>query len=206
MLTDAEGNATLGLLPLPQTADQGRASNGLSYTLSVFPPSGSPYGSFSLDNLSITGDITEELILPFIHPPAPLTVTIDAVPTGVIEAGRTIVLAAKVSGGFASYSYQWTKNGSPFSAATSISDIPEVGDATHRLIVVDSAAMKSDTVLATLTVIACGGGGGGGGAPPPNATPELDSLVLFRAGLAATLGGFFCRRRNRVRPQEQSQA
>ncbi len=53
-------------------------------------------------------------------------------------------------------------------------------------------ATVTPTATATPTEIPIGDGGGN---PPPNQTPELDSLLLFGAGLGGMAGYVLTRRR-----------
>jgi hypothetical protein len=61
--------------------------------------------------------------------------------------------------------------------------------------------VDSNLATVTITVLASGGGGGGdgGGGVPPDATPELDSLLLFGSGLSGLAGYGLLRLRTRKR-------
>src|SRR6185436_6648594 len=80
------------------------------------------------------------------------SVSITGVPAGVVLQGNAINLNAVPSGGTGSFTYAWTKNGSPFAATQSITDTPALGSTTYAVTVTDSLGAVSNTATTVIRV------------------------------------------------------
>jgi hypothetical protein len=90
--TDGLGNVTLWLLP----SDQNN-----SYNLTVIPPSGSPFNTFTLSNFAVTGDQTEIFSLQYSHDTPVTTATLETEnPDGTYSDPTTLTLSATAAAGF----------------------------------------------------------------------------------------------------------
>lgn len=76
--------------------------------------------------------------------------SISGAPAGVVLSGDSIGLTAVPSGGTGPYTYEWTKNGGPFSTSSSITDTPGLGDTTYGVTITDSQGAVSN--IATTVV------------------------------------------------------
>jgi hypothetical protein len=135
----------------------------------------------------------------------PPTVALAEAPSEPITLGDIITLTATVSQGAPPFSYEWTKNGSLLATTASMTDAP-AADATYAVTVTDGFGLQSNIATVQLTVASGGGGGAGCDGlscpPPPNATPELDSFLLFGSGVGvlAAFRRWGIRRLTRPRP------
>jgi hypothetical protein len=102
--TNAAGDATLWLFP---------PNSGNPYTLSVSPPSGSPFASFSLPGVTFSSDISEITILQFVHVPPVTTTTTTPLPNGAgnFVGPVTVTLAATAANGFTVASILYSVDG-----------------------------------------------------------------------------------------------
>jgi hypothetical protein len=80
------------------------------------------------------------------------SVAINGAPGGVVLSGDSVNLTAAPSGGTGPFTYQWTKDGSPFATTQSITDTPGLGDSTYAVTVTDSLGAVSNTASTTVHV------------------------------------------------------
>jgi hypothetical protein len=80
------------------------------------------------------------------------SVSTTGAPAGVVLSGDPIILTAAPSGGTGPYTYAWTKDGTPFATAQTISDTPTLGDTTYAVTVTDSLGAVSNTATTTVHV------------------------------------------------------
>jgi hypothetical protein len=80
------------------------------------------------------------------------SVSISGVPAGVVLKGDAVHLTAVASGGTPPFTYDWTKNGAPFTSTQSITDTPSLGSTTYAVTVTDSLGGVSNTASTTVRV------------------------------------------------------
>ncbi len=80
------------------------------------------------------------------------SVAINGAPGGVVLSGDSVNLTAAPSGGTGPFTYQWTKDGSPFATTQSITVTPGLGDSTYAVTVTDSLGAVSNTASTTVHV------------------------------------------------------
>ncbi|NTW97353.1 MAG: hypothetical protein HGB28_02255 [Oscillochloris sp.] len=124
--TDANGQVTLWLLP----TRPGAAASQL-YTLTAYPPTGSPFATFSLPNIAVSGNQELVVALQFIHAPPVTTATATPQPraSGSYPGPVTVALAA--TSGYPITATSYSVDGGPtltYGAPFTIS-----GDGAHTL-------------------------------------------------------------------------
>ena len=105
IVTSASGDATFWLFPTSPSCR--------SYTITAKPPTGSPYATFNISNVTFSTDISEVVVLQFVHAPPVTTATTSPQPNaqGVYPGTATVSLSATATSGFTVANTYFTVDG-----------------------------------------------------------------------------------------------
>ena len=123
-LTDASGNATLWLFP---------TASWSGYALTATPPEGLPFARFTIADVAVTQDLTEVIVLQFVHDPPVTVASLDPGPTpsGAYPDPVTVTLTAAAAEGFTIAGVSYRLDGGP--EAAYVQPFSVAGGGTHTL-------------------------------------------------------------------------
>src|SRR5215213_8721601 len=133
--TNGAGTATLWLLPTAQGATAGNL-----YTLTVRPPTSSPFVTFTQNSMAVSGPRDLIIILQFIHAPPVTTAATSPSPdaSGVYPGPVTVTLSATAASGFLIANTHYTADGGPTQTYTAPFVVSGGGSHTIRYWSVDN--------------------------------------------------------------------
>jgi len=142
--TDQNGNVTLWLFP----------TDSRQYAFVATPPTGSIYSTFTLNNISVSGDQTELVSLQYNHATPVTTATLSPTPfsDGTYADPTTVTLSASAASGFSVASTHYTIDGGSQQAYIAPFTITGAGNHTITYWSVDNTGVPEATNTKNFTI------------------------------------------------------
>ncbi|HSW96630.1 MAG TPA: malectin domain-containing carbohydrate-binding protein [Candidatus Saccharimonadales bacterium] len=145
--TDSSGNVILWLLPNDANSP---------YAFTATPPNGSIYSTFTLSNITVSGDQTELISLQYSHNPATTTATLSPAPDnqGKYSNPTTVTLSAAASSGYTVTNTYYTRDGGTLQTYSSPFTVTGNGSHTITYWSVDNSGVTETHNSKTFTILA----------------------------------------------------